>query len=361
MALSGYPNNIFLEGGDGVGKNHLALAIIRHLLHHREVIFMNFPQYWLLGYDIRSMNRGKIMEKLNLAPYREAEVRAAMYALDRAIGLGLLLIELERHPNAVIVSDRGPLSNLVTTAYMQSVGKITPLELPGYLINTVGDVDRELWNALQPKSVLCRHLQRENGNAALHRERLDLLEQPEPQRLALELYTRMGIPEVLTADESGWRDVQIVAEEALAKVGITTHGTYQGTLYSALEEQKLILIGPNSLDPLGIGIGPTFIPRADILTWLSLTLKEEIEGAVAVDGATEHKHKLDIAETVLSNMFYIQMERGMLSITLPPLAKDAIRRIFATYPEIPEVILPGTRGGGKDMTLFINKLISSES
>lgn len=362
------PESIILEGGDGVGKNTLALALVKHLLANgMQVIFSNFPQYWFFGDFIRSMNSSSpVRETLSkLDGYREAEVRAAMYALDRAFGFNFILNYQEANPNAVLVSDRGPLSNAVTAGFMWSQGRLTNDTIDQFLADVVGPIDQEIMSHLQPLSILCRNLKLE-VNGQLHREALDEYEKPKPQEFAAMSYAKMNLPTINTADSNGWRKTEELTREVMSLTQLSTDPSQSGgdiTLQHSINNEQLLLVGPSNLFKLSNDLP---LPGQLIDTWGKLSLLPEsdlMQLGILISGDKVHgdrKTALNANENYLAAVLTWAVGTGKIKLELQPLARSIISRILNDYPEILETVLPSIQP--TDVYLdFINYLRSLAS
>lgn len=350
--------SLILEGGDGVGKNFLAVEIVRCLLANEEqIIFTNFPQYWFFGYDIRFMNRApqakKEMARMN--GFREAEVRAAMYALDRAFGLSFILRLYDKYPNAIHISDRGPFSNAVTAGFMWSQGKLTDFTIDEFIEEVIPELDQEMLSYLSPTSILCRNPNLEGKNG-IHRERLDDLEELKPQEYAARAYAKLHLPTVMTAGSEGWRPATEIIPETLNQTNMNVDPEVDSShidLIQAAQDEQLLLVGPHTI-PVPTRNGNPILSSSAYNKWLSLSLLSNQQlTALGISYSDDRKVELDYLEPGFSNALKWAVANGSTIIDLHPVAKQAIRRILLTYPEILEIVLPATNPGGSGVPEFI--------
>ncbi len=320
--------SVHIEGGDGVGKNEAALQVATECCDAgSNVIFTNYPQYWsFTGTTVREMNTtGSDANNYvnSLEPERQAEVRAAMYALDRAFTLSLVQSKYEQlGPNTCIISDRGPYSNMVTTAYMVESGNIPKERIDDFIKSTVPEIDKEMMSLLDVHPVLCVSQQQYDCGG---REALDELEtDPKAQQLAIELYRKAYLPEVITKGEDGWRDVKDIAQDILRVSGLPLPKREEGVT------GDFQLIGPREL--IGF-LGFTDIP-ADLTD--PIQKWEELQVKPFVEEKKEQLHELEgLIARALPNLI---PQADMTAFTKYPITQEAISRLVTHYPELLEII-----------------------
>lgn len=354
---------LILEGGDGVGKNFLARAVVENLLANEEqVIFANFPMYWFTGKTIRMMNRvGEIKTFLSaLDGFREASIRAALYALDRAFGLSFILQIKEQHPDTIIISDRGPLSNAVTAGYAWSQSRLNDGNIDQFITEVIQHVDQEFMEALQPSSLLCRNTHLENGGS-LHREGLDIYEQPQPQEYATRVYSMLNLPHIFTRFENRtWKSPSELAKEALLHIGYTSiEESPTVDFIQAQKNSQLLLVGPQLLAP--ISDKDSLSTRINLWIHLStLPDRQLYEMSILKEGGIDRKVALDRLESELSQELRWRVAVGNSLLLLHPLATQAIQRLVNEYPELLHILTLTEQQSVGEFPWFIRRIASGE-
>ncbi|GAB4157727.1 MAG: hypothetical protein Fur003_1460 [Candidatus Dojkabacteria bacterium] len=137
---------VAIEGGDRVGKDTLTRQILEEIVFSKsieingetykrkdfDVIYTSFPQYYLPTGDLcRRMARKEenlipgFFQELIQDPSEiptikdQLALRAGVYAFDRLLSLIVIerYVQIRKRPY-ILISDRGPLSNTVTTSYL---------------------------------------------------------------------------------------------------------------------------------------------------------------------------------------------------------------------------------------------------
>jgi thymidylate kinase len=322
--------NLTFEGIDHVGKNETALAVTSRLLAQGEkVLFMNFPQYWFFGHFIRKINRLTEVTHLfaNVGSYRETELRAAMYAFDRALALAMVETSIDISGDTIIVSDRGPTSNAVTFGYMIGANKIS-YEEAQQLMNIIPQLDASFINYFKPTSVLLVQQNMSNGGH-IERAVLDQYELPPAQEAAARVYAEFNLPQVVTRDFQGWRDLNDISSQALANIGYQVDP--QILLPSsvlALNIDNLSIVGPQIFD---FAIEKELTIHPDY--WMSLSLGSGNE-------RPEKKAILDKFESKIAEEIMAMLLRHRLVLNFGPNGQIAMQSLLTSYPELYEVLIP---------------------
>lgn len=214
---------IALEGGDGVGKNTLARETADLLVESGyDVLYLDYPTYWSpFGHMLRAMLSNEQSKTYldSLEPYREAQVRAAMFAMERAFTISLILNALEElGESTVVVSDRGPHSNAVTAAYLLAQGKLDNELLDDYVKYVLLEVDREYLELFSPHSILC--VSDSHAAGVENREFRDHYEAEPVQQRILRVYEMMVQDKIQTRENGVWRDANEMAREVASKAKI---------------------------------------------------------------------------------------------------------------------------------------------
>ena len=355
---------IAIEGGDGVGKNSLQMAMADLLLQNGfKVAITNYPQYWFFGSYIRKMLKNQMQDFLSqLSPEEELRLRAAMFSLDRAISLGQILPIIEQSPETILISDRGPWSNVLTAAYMSSTfPEIETLIDPTHLSNLIHELDAEMISELGLTPILAKHQDPAQGMYS-EREKIDAHERSEVQQIASRYYEEM-IPsshQVVTRDNNGWKSLGSSAHEAISIAGIdlaqlseTQLSTMQlNYLGKQVVAGNLSLIGPRRfVEEFGINIDP--ILDTEISNWEGVTMMSDRQVALSFQAA-QKKDVLNGIEANVSQMLVNRLAQAS-NFNLHNSSSSAVLRIISEFPEILELIeLSGVNG--RDLRSFIESI-----
>lgn len=367
MSFSGSNINVkhpalFVEGGDSVGKNELVRSIAKYVLlsnPKQKVLFMNFPQYWFFGHDIRLVMRGACEELLKgIKGIEGAYLRSSLYSLDR--NLALLLAEscIEQNPGIYVLSDRGPYSSCNTVGYLCAAEMLTEVEVKEQIVPQMFEFNDEgLLKYFDAKTILCSV----DGEFKLgKRKALDNYEAELPQKFSNIAYKMLNLPEVITKVGNEWRPKIELAREALSKVGYENlavakidESAFEADeiLLNAYNEGRLILVGPELfLKHFNGEIEPRL--KTWIKQWTELSLKNEVLSK------KDRKEFLDDLETKIAKA----LKRGVkhyhyLTSRHSPNARQAITRLFVEYPILYEIL---HKTSGKQMTTFFEGLLSLE-
>lgn len=347
------PKGLFLEGGDATGKNELARSVAQYVLSTREdvtVLFMNFPQFWFLGHDIRLILRGACDDILGrLDGIENAYARAAMYALDRNVALLFVDEYLTTNQKSFVLSDRGPYSSCVTVGYLWAQGLLSREEVADSLVpDLFCKVDAGMFQYFDVESLLCTT----QGQFSLgNRKSLDLYETEKPQKYSYEVYRMVGMKEIVTKTENGWRDRKVLAEETLKMsdnldylASSAPDLTDKKVLLQAYESKRLIPIGPNSIyETCEVSLAKKI--EHDTKEWVRLSLDAEDLGTA------DRKELLDEVETRLAQAIKENIED--VQITKNPQIIKNIHELLTSFPIILELI---QKTSGKKMLDFLTHL-----
>lgn len=317
------PEFVALEGGDGVGKNTLA-GDMRDLLAEsgRDVLYLDYPTYWSpFGHMIRKMvsdpEATGYLE--SLGSYRESQVRAAVFAVERAFTISLIKAALNQlGEKPVIVSDRGVHSNAVTTAYLLSQGKLLVEELDGFISGTLSDVDKEYLAIFQPNPILCISDSYRAGVA--NRGFEDHYEAPSVQARVQEVYERM-IPrdnKIITRENGNWRNRDDLARQAIQIARVDRYDNNQKG--NIIELNPLYLI-----NELGITDGMTHFAAEN---WLYVDKGYD---------PLNRKKVIKMAHEAVAMCLVDNFARNELDLRVFKIFPDssiAMRRLIDNYPEI---------------------------
>lgn len=315
------PTFIELEGLDNTGKNEAALETAFQLVDRgHNVVFTNYPQYWSpTGLAIRSMNRDGEAKNLlaSLDPGREAQVRCAMFALDRAFTLSQVNY-MQRAGGAVLVSDRGPDSNAVTLGYLVASGRVQQDWARSVLLGGLDGVDQEMRSLFNINPILCVN---EAGSHALRDKLLDQYEAAKPQEESAGLYSLLGFPEVITKSPQGWRNIGDIAADII--------GRFDGALSESNGEGKLLVNGPSQLINM-LEIGYLFNQK-QLIEWYKLAIETRFDKG--------KKQQLDLIESEIARGVADQADKiDFTFYERNPESMIAVSRLIVEYPEILSII-----------------------
>lgn len=362
--------SIALEGGDGVGKNTLMLSMCELLLQAgvERILVTNYPQYWFFARAIRLMNRGAAESVLApLPPYRQAQIRAAMYALDRAISLAVLIPLKQQYPEAIHLSDRGPDSNAVTAGYIWANNpELTEADLASFITETITTADQETRNLLNLVSILCVTSDVASSGIT-ERAALDQYESLPAQVRAEQIYRQIIPVEQIVTTRIGnaWQNKTDVAQEAITKAGVNIDITgiacsenQTEVLINGVNDGRIQLIGP--LELVHQLIPAELIPTEMQAEYLSIINLAQEWIAISLAGNTINgevkKLYLDRFETDLAvkiSQLIAKLPNLPSQVAIDQGAINAINRLLREYPELIGVIQATI---GDEMALFIQKL-----
>lgn len=335
------PKCIFIEGTDAVGKNELIRSIAKTILlsdYSTHILLMNFPQYWFVGHDIRLLQRGACDDMFEGATgYTQLLTRASLYALDRNIALLLALQYLQDKPNTLIISDRGPYSNCVTSGYLWANEIVTEEEVKDFITTKIQVIDKAMLENLEHISIFCAIPNGFSDSGIKNRKALDNYETEKPQHYSFQVYSKYAnLPTVYTKDDHGWRDRQTIAREVLSLVNIEfPNKRIEKDVFNSNE----VLFNAYSLGRLNI-VGPRMFIKHFKLDQLleekmnTLLLKwEQLSLGYVLQKDKDRKEILDVLETKIA----LILKRNSVNINFPELSQPEIQRkeIIALLKEIP--------------------------
>ncbi len=334
-----------IEGIDGGGKHTLFQKIVETLLANGEkVMTTDFPQYWFLGGLIKRMLHGEGAEYLNtLHPQRLLEVRAAMFSLDRTFALSMINALQEQHPEAIIVSDRSHLSNVITSAYV--LEEHQELDLSADFIKDLClTLDQELQEVLGFDIVLCTT--EEDSTLGYHnREQVDQYERREVQEIADSVYRDIIPAEKHITTKSGgeWVNIRELTIQALTSLGYELdpwNQEYDTKVKAAENIENLITVGPK----VGWAI---FFPNLEqpaeltelIHLWEQVILSPESSVLEQFPGFSSMKDVItEIELNILDFFMEAAYSYSFSNKNISPLTITAVDRLLRSYPELVQFI-----------------------
>lgn len=322
--------SIIFEGPDGTGKNFLALATVQRLISEgNDVLMTNFPQYFAFGTLIREMNRGKantVFTEMD-NPYEQARHRAAMYSMDRALSILVILEYRKTHPDAIHISDRGPDSNAVTAGYIWANNpNLSEADLQRFIDEEISSLDAEFRALTDPTIFLCLESNPENSGK-IYREQLDQLESPSAQQRAIEIYSKILPDDIIHTKISGkWRSSDDLTDEVISRCPSDISKPQKDTA-----KGNLFLVGPLETAATLVKNIPEYFIELD-KEWRSISLSSE-----DTDGL--RKHRLDELESkIYQSLSDIILDKSNLRLNFPIIVVQAVKRLLSLYPNLQQII-----------------------
>lgn len=358
---------LFFEGGDSVGKNDLVRGVIKYILlavPDKKILFMNFPQYWFFGHDVRLMLRGACDAILEgNSGIENAYLRSALFGMDRDIALLLAEPLLRKDPNLLVLSDRGPFSSCVTMGYLWANGFITKENLEKDIVPRMfEEADYGLLNYFDHTSLVCTVEGGYANSGLANRKALDKNEAELPQIHAYKVYDMLQLPQIITKTTQGWKDRVELAQEALvmagyediAKIPIDKRAFADDHLVTDAEKSgRLHLIGPETLlRHFGYWSKVDTKMKKMIERWTELSLLP-FEGS-----SKDRKVILDDLETKIA-LGIKRLTGGFSYLTTPraPQSRFAIAMLLQKHPVIIDLL---KHTSGKRMTTFFQGILAPE-
>lgn len=336
---------ILLEGGDGVGKHTVFTNLILEMLHRgHNVATMDYPQYWFFGNYIKQMNRGALQVYFDRhsVPFDEVlELRCALFALDRLLGIAILIPLLEKYEgNISVISDRGWMSNVVTNSYVhfKSRPSVPPSQADADgLLGIMQRLDQDFISTFNDINILL-HTENSHTNGTNERIHGDDLEAM-PVQVITEMYYLLVVNSqyrVTTRENDQWVDLSKITNEVLDISSLPPSLT--GNRNPCLE-----VVGPRQMCRL-IGVESQLTPEELELIdqWELYSLspesylpKYEPDGKPIV-----RKDKLNQLELALSQILASKVATNptQAAAHFPDIVKEGIRRLITDYPAILDLI-----------------------
>lgn len=350
MSTSEKINTVCFEGVDGAGKLTAALSFIAwHIQNYpnSKVNFASFPTYWGFGHIIRQLNRGKANKVLeNIQPMEKAKLRMASFVLDRLFFLGMLQSANASPVDNLLVTDRGPYSNIITISYVAQSEGLTA-EQQQTLITYIEELEQELLQVLNLENIICKVPQ--NFTALTEREALDELEATDtPQQTQDVLYALAPNSHTIKTKQTNntstqWRSRSAIAKEIgelLGQSSPTNTTLEDGTISTMLKQYKaqghLQILGPvDFIKLLGIYHNVEHTDLMQLHKWEDVFIQDPTpENFPEGKDAYLAKFEPELFNTITRLM----RNYGVSNITQVEIMKKGIKRLLEQYPELYQII-----------------------